>query len=423
MAHLASFLKKRGSVVRGCDTDTDFYTSKLLQDIEVFSFSSYLPISTECVIYSAAYNDKNIRVIEDAKEANLPFFSYPEFLAYLSRKIKTYAITGTHGKSTTTALTSYILSESGFKGASIYGSFITGENSAYYKGDEALVIEGCEYRNHFHLYKLSGIVILNIDFDHPDFFSDIEAVKNSFKQLIRNLEKDAFVLYNSNCENTISVINELKSERIDLDYIPFNEKTLTKLSFDTSKLSSELISDYNAAIMLSEKIYPNISCNLDSFSGLAARREEVSLYNGIVFLDDYAHHPAEIKATINSIRKAYKGKRIVTIFMPHTASRTKALLKDFAKALSLSNCVIVQTTFSSARNDKSSVDYAKKLSRELDKILFRTFSGTLSISSFAKDSEEAVAIASALLQSGDVCITMGAGDNRKLIDQIRDRIL
>ena len=160
---------------------------------------------------------------------------------------------------------------------------------------------------------------------------------------------------------------------------------------------------------------------LSHFPGLTARGEVVLEEGGVTYVDDYAHHPDEMKVCIGNLRKRYPSRRLVVLFMPHTASRTKALMKDFVSVLSRCDAVFIQGVYASSRGDDDQSDESLRLFKALDRQVFRTFYGRLSSVFYRRSDDEAVESLSAFLEPGDVLVTLGAGDNRKLIGGIAQR--
>jgi len=448
LSHLASYLKERGDIVRGCDVKEDFFTSSLLEGIEIDPLDAPLPLSTEVLIYSSAYEKRNIRAINEAKEKRIPAYTYPDYLAYLSREMMSAGVSGTHGKTTVTAMASHLVRAMKLKGGTIYGSFLSGENKAVALGDEFLILEACEYQNHFLSYSLDVLVITNIEFDHPDFFADLDAVKAAFRERVVRMNRGGVVIYHSSLKR---FIENLKSERSDLAYIRYGEGKYFSvvrshlgiclsgldIPFCVKDKNPLILDDYIAsalvvaALMLKQEgkevseeslLLPlrSIMPHISTFPGVTARGEVVLESGNITYIDDYAHHPSEIKVCLSNLRLRYPSSRLVVLFMPHTASRTEALLKEFVSALSAADAVFVESTYASARGDIQSEDPAKVLAKELEKKLLRCFYLRLSTVQYTPSSEEAVLSAAAFLQEGDVCITMGAGDNRSLITRINE---
>ena len=469
MASLAVLLHKTGANVSGCDSPEIFSTDILLAENKIpvisgFSISS-LPASTDIVIHSSAYQ-RTLPILQEAERIGLEIYSYPEFLALLSKENDSYAVAGTHGKTTTTAVASYLLASLGshdFPFYSIYGSNLQGESSLPYQGNDVALFEACEYQDHFLSYSLRGALVTNVDFDHPDYFHDLAHVQESFEKFVVNIRPNGFLICCNDDPGAKKLAQYCRDRRPDLalmtygfnDNGPFwikknhwdGQYTLSCLggrSFSLPPLSGPLLDDYIGgavlalAIMLdrpqvklylddsqiiSEEAIPSVAGmlagRLVSFPGCVGRSEVMLEEDGITYIDDYAHHPMEIQATIDMLHIKYPQRPLTVLFCPHTASRTKALLKDFVIALSLADKVVIQHSYASARNDADlSEDPAILLKKNLSTHIMRTYRCRLQVVGYAPDDETAVSMMSAWLQPGDLCITMGAGNNRLLGSRI-----
>ena len=428
MSHLAYYLKQKGHDVQGSDVIQDFYTSNLLENIPIYKLEEDLP-SYDILIYSPAYKNK----IDNLANA----YSYPEYLALLSKESYTVAISGSHGKSSISAMVTNILKEIKFPSSSIFGSFLQGDELSYINNDKYLILEACEYKDHFMLYDVDILLINNIDFEHVDYFKSLKDVETSFYNRIIKTNPNGFIIYNSDITPSIQ---KAKQVRPDLNYIAYNSAAFYLEEKESTYLINgqyELISNdvpiklaYNylasliiaAILVLKEnniiinndnillKIKDLVSC-INSFKGLAARCEEVKKEDNILYIDDYAHHPSEIIEFSALVKNKYKRKQ-VCLFMPHTASRTKTFLKEFAQALASFDKIIIQNVFASARDDKDEENLSYSLYLELLKLK------PSDNVKFALDDNEAVKTSISMLRENDLCITLGAGNNRKLIDLI-----
>ncbi|MGN0907356.1 MAG: glutamate ligase domain-containing protein [Bullifex sp.] len=448
MSHLYSFLVQSGHTAQGCDIAEDFFTSPLLEDAVIYPLDCHLPEGTDLVVYSSAYEKHPLPSMKEALENGIPCLSYPEALSYLTRQFPSFGVSGTHGKTTVSAVTTHLLESIGFGASSIYGSFLKGRPCAFAGGTDALILEACEYRDHFLMYDLEGLVITNIAFDHPDWFKDIDQVRSAFEKRVLTIKQDGFVICHSSLEK---LIGKWRSVRPDLTFVIYGKGRYSVHShvtggyeadgilFESPDRNAEILSNYMAAMLLAaavmlkcegkplsdSSIHEKLSLiapHVHSYPGRVSRSEYVREEAGITFIDDYAHHPDEIRVCIDNIRKRYPARRIVVLFMPHTASRTQALMKEFVSALSLADAVFLQDIYKSARDDSSSRDLTGELLKGLEKEMFRTLYPRLLHSSRVSSDEEAVTALSSFLLSGDICITMGAGDNRKLIAGIAVRV-
>ncbi len=469
MASLAILLKASGALVSGCDTDEIFATDELLSGHGIAiakGFSpSLLPLDTDMVIHSTAYL-LEMPILAEAHRLGFSLYSYPEFLAYLSTLSDSYAVGGTHGKTSTVALASYLLSTGTLKAFpfySIFGSSVKGLTAPFYQGSESALFEACEYQDHFLSYRLRGALVTNIELDHPDYFASAHQVQQSFETFVDNLAHGGFLICCSDNPGARSLASYARKTRADLtvmtygfdDSGPFRiikssyEETYTLScvggrGFSATAYNKALVGNQVGAVVLSlamildrknPKLYlesgtlitaevvPTLAAMLSeklaSFPGVVGRCDLMRDEGGVLYFDDYAHHPTEIITTLDELRARYPNRPILVVFAPHTASRTKTLFKDFVLALSMADRLVVQSCYSSARADSApGEDMGRVLAQAMGERIMRTRRCRLQASVYAEDQDEAVAIASGWLQPQDLCITMGAGNNRALSERI-----
>jgi UDP-N-acetylmuramate--alanine ligase len=466
MSNLALILKRKGNFVFGIDK-SDYYQSqdKLIQsNIEIFEKFSLSNISYNIdeIIYSTAY--ENHQLVNELKK-KYPLFSYIEYLSKLTAKSASYGVAGTHGKTTTTAATSFALSYKervNFPFFSIFGSSLIGKDDCIYQGEEVFLLEACEYQNHFLNYKLHGALITSIDYDHPDFFKSLTQVKESFYKFATNLKNNGFLILNVDDQNVKSLKYQISNDRKDLNIITygFNDNSLFRIEKDAYSnkykvkiLRDEyfqfkyqdrtLINDIVGAALLSTcmlldrkdvQLYLNnddIICDevfttlfrislkaLENFNNVKGRIELKAVSDNVIYIDDYAHHPKEIYTLVNELRTRYPNNKLFAIFSPHTASRTKALYKDFISVLLLFDKLIITKTFASARMDEDKNNLAKNLVRDLNKKLLTSFKVKLNAALYVEDIKDVASIASSMVEEGDVVISLGASNNDNLYKEI-----
>lgn len=465
MSNLALILKHDGYEVLGLDKSTYFSTEEKLINNNIRYFDNFelsnLTEDIELFIYSTSYENTELVKIAKEKYEN---YSYPEYLGYLSRKSQTYAICGTHGKSSTAALTSYALSKGSRKSFpfySIYGSNIIGESDITYQGSSNLIIEACEYQDHFLLYQLDGLVLTNIEYDHPDYFVDLNQMINSYKNLVNNVKKGGFVIINNDNSNNKKILKYIQINRSDLIIITYGYQKnsvitieesskkgfirvpfLARSEFYIPSFDKALISNYVAASIFSaciildrdspklyldnnsiiyeeviNTLFAQSLTNLEDFIGVSRRLELRGIVKNMLFFDDYAHHPTEIKTVLNELHLRYPSKRIVGIFTPHTASRTKALLDDFCEVLINLDILILTPTFV-ARGDTSNVDYSKLMYRKLSRIINNGNINKLTKLYYIENDEEIITTSLLNISNNDIIITLGAANKTYLVDEI-----
>ncbi|NLE15340.1 MAG: hypothetical protein GX626_05660 [Spirochaetales bacterium] len=461
MASLAVLLARMGCQVRGCDRDEVFFTDALLKQEGLvcdLGFSDdLLTDDISLVIYSSAY-PLQTPILQAAARRELALYSYPAFIAYLTRRQDSYAVAGTHGKSTTCSVASHLLreaSDSAFPFYAVYGSSQAGQEHYPYYGGACALFEACEYQDHFLSYDLRSVLITSIEFDHPDYFHSLKEVKRSFEALVDRLKGGGIFIYCADDEGACELAAYAAVHRPDLTILsygfsakpPFrilqngpDSYTLAVLPqnpFTVQAKARALVCDHIGALVLSlamlldrpkprlyiqdqslitDEILPtlvsNLSHHLGSYTACTGRTEVLLQQDGVVYIDDYAHHPSEIRTSLEELGQRYPRCKILVIFCPHTASRTRAFFEDFARELSKCDALIVQATYASARGDgPSGPDPAEELVRQVSSL-----SRTPCV--FAQEEGVALALASLWLQERWLCITMGAGNNRSLCERI-----
>ena len=451
MANLAVILKKMDKDVTGCDIEEEFITDKLLRNNRIdwsigFNFSN-LPEKTDLIVYSAAHSGTNNPLIIKARKKNINIISQSQLLGELMNQFKTkIAVCGCHGKTTTSSLLVYALNRLKQRPSYLVGvPFFSEHQGGDFQGKKYFVVEADEYGVNppidktpkFHLLNPNYIIATNIDFDHPDVYKDIEETKKAFlkffnvsiNQLInkrlflcaddKNLMKVAKSLPKKNYLTygfDKKADYQINSWKTDEEGSSFSvDKFIYKISLFGEKNISNAVAVISFLLHLGfsqEKIKEAIK----DFVGAERRFEKIYFKNNIYLFDDYAHHPAEITATINAARSRFKNRRIIVIFQPHTYSRTSNLLSDFAESLSLADICLVLPIFASARESAkdskvSSEDIVRLIKDSLNKDCL--YSGSI---------VQLINQLDNILKNGDVVFTMGAGDVYKLAENIKYQI-
>jgi UDP-N-acetylmuramate--L-alanine ligase/UDP-N-acetylenolpyruvoylglucosamine reductase len=440
MANLAVVLKKMGKNVTGCDLKEEFITNKLLKTNEIkwqTGFDSKkLPQNIDLVVYSAAHGGTNNLLIIEAKKRKINLISQAQLLSELMDQFaQRIAVCGCHGKTTTSSLLVYALNKLKEKPSYIVGvPFFTGYQGGDFQGKKYFVVEADEYGVNppqdltpkFHLLNPNYIIATNIDFDHPDVYKNIEETKKAFLKFFNNKK----LILCIDDKNLMEVAENLPRESYltygfdkKADYQISNWKTdeegstfsINNFLYKTLLFGEKNIS--NAAAVVSFLLHLSFSKEkirnaIKDFYGAERRFDKIYFKNNIYLFDDYAHHPTEIAATINAAKSRFKNRRILVIFQPHTYSRTKFLLKEFALSLSLADISLVLPIFASARErakdfNISSKDIVDKIKDSLNKDCLYIGSNTQLINQLNK-----------IVDAGDVIFTMGAGDVYKLKNKL-----
>ena len=342
MSALAQIMKKLGYEVQGSDVEKHFFTQIELDKLGV----KILPFNKDnikeglTIVRGTTFNENNNEEVKKAKELNLKIYDYPEMLGELTKKFETIAICGTHGKTTTTGILSHVLENS------IGCNYLIGDGTGDAKPEnKKFVIEACEYQQHFLNYYPTYTIITNIDLDHVDFYHNIDEIIATFAKFVeqtkkeviacgddknvRKIKSDKIVYYGLNSDNDICATNiKLNADGSIFDVI-INNKLLG--TFSLHIYGNHMIQNVLPIIYLSYEFgltKEQIETLINTFKGVKRRFTETIIGSNIV-IDDYAHHPNEVKAIINSVRQKYPNKKLITVFQPHTFSRTKEFYKDF----------------------------------------------------------------------------------------------
>ena len=386
MTALAEILKARGADVTGSDTMTESFTTDAVLKaarIPVRPFARLnITKKINTVIYSTAYRLNTHPELKEATKKGIFVQSYAEALAELFNSFpQRILVTGTHGKSTTSAMVGYILEQAGYDPTVIIGAEALNwkRNSRAGKSDW-IVAEGDEYQAKILMMRPTLLVLTSIDYDHPDFFKTKKDYEAMFKTMRGRLPASRVVTTNS-----------------------YYGKKLRYLFGSHNQQNAERAARAAATIGVRKSI---IDSSLQSFRGVGRRLEYHSDPKAkTVLLDDYAHHPVEIRAALDAVRKRYPRRRIVVVFQPHTFSRTKTFLNDFAISFTDADAVIILETFSSAREKRGPVG-AKELRDKIARHHPRAF--------YAATHRKAARLALRNLSSPGVFLAMGAGDVNRI---------
>ena len=427
MSGLAEILLKENFTISGSDTKP----SALTEHLESLGATVFYPQKAsniidgiDVVVYTAAIRETNEEYIE-AQKQNLPMLTRAELLGQLMKNYKTpIAISGTHGKTTTTSMLSHILL-AGEKDPTIsVGGILHAIGGNIRVGNsEVFVTEACEYTNSFLQFFPKISIILNVEEDHMDFFKDIHDIRNSFHRFATLLPEDGSLVINRDIDEMETITKNLNckvitySDTQKADYsaanISFDEMgnasfDLIKYGIFVKRIQLSVAGTHNvsnalstiAAADLLEIPLETIQAGLLSFTGTDRRFQYKGERNGFTIIDDYAHHPTEIKATLTSVQN-YPHREVWCIFQPHTYTRTKAFFHEFAEALSLADHVILADIYAARETDTLGMS-SKALAEEIRSLGIDAYY----LSSF----EEIEKFVLEKCIHGDVLITMGAGD-------------
>ena len=427
MSGLAEILMKEGFTVSGSDNKESSLTDHLTDKGAVIFYgqkASNIIDGINVVVYTAAIHEDNEEFME-AKRQGLPMLSRAELLGQLMTNYDTpIAVSGTHGKTTTTSMLSHIFLAGDMDPTISVGGILKAIHGNIRVGSSGLfVTEACEYTNSFLHFFPKISVILNIDADHLDFFKDLDDIRHSFRLFAELLPEDGTLVINGDIENLSYITDGLACRVVtfgreaSLDYsasdIQYDEQgnasfDLIRHGIPSGHVTLSVGGEHNvynalSAIAVADLLgvsAETIQEGLLSFHGTDRLFEYKGEFNGITVIDDYAHHPTEIEATLKSAAH-YPHRELWCIFQPHTYTRTKALFDEFAQALSHTDHLILADIYAARETDTLGIS-SEQLARAAasygcDAIYLPSFD---EIEKYVRDH----------CQSGDLLITMGAGD-------------
>ena len=434
MSALARILVQKGINVSGSDIKESELTKKLEgEGIEVkyTQVAENITPDIDHVVYTAAISKDNPE-FKKAQELNIPLVNRASLLSDIMKGYKySIGVSGTHGKTSTTSMLSHILIEAKKDPTISVGGMLPliGGNLKIGK-EEFFLTEACEYTNSFLELSPNVEVILNIEADHLDFFKDLDDIRKSFKKFIAKLDDNGILVINEKISNKEELLDgfsgKVYSFGLGKGYV--NAKNINydfegKAEFDlyvedkfTGKIKLSVYGEHNilnalAAIatgMALDISLEDIKRGLEGYGGVHRRFEVKGTVKGLTVIDDYAHHPGEIEATIEAAKKL-KYKRLCVVFQPHTYSRTKALLEDFARVLSKADLVVLADIYAAREKDTLGVS-----SKDIETLINKKSQKAYYFPTF----DEIESFVLSKLDKGDICITMGAGDIYKLGEDI-----
>lgn len=345
MSALAIILKQLGHMVSGSDLDKHFFTEVGLieNNIPFYSYDKNNIKEGMTIIKGASIKEDNVELVR-AKELGLEILEYNEMVGKLTHEFKTICIAGCHGKTTTTNMFSLALKTKGI-------SYLIGDGTGYAnKNYEYFALESCEYKRHFLAYQPYYAVITNIDLDHVDYFKDINDVIDAYTSYANKATKKVIAYGDDPYTRTMKVDKPIVFYGLESnnDVVATNVEYYSKgIKFDIEGYGHFNLPLYGKhqlldclaviTVCMEEGIPANeVLTNLKEFKGAKRRFTETIVGNNII-IDDYAHHPNEVKATIEAIRQKYEDKRLVIIFQPHTFSRTKEFADDLIKVFNMAD--------------------------------------------------------------------------------------
>ncbi|MGT2771660.1 UDP-N-acetylmuramate--L-alanine ligase [Streptococcus marimammalium] len=381
MSALALMLHQMGKKVQGSDVEKYYFTQRDLEQAEITIFpfdEKNITDDIEIIAGNAFHENNNVEIAKAIKEG-YSFKRYHEFLGDLMNQFTSLGVAGAHGKTSTTGLLSHVLKNI------TDTSYLIGDGTGRgLKDSQYFVFESDEYERHFMPYHPEYTIITNIDFDHPDYFTSIDDVFNAFNDYAKQVKKGLF-LYGEDIYLKKITANapiyyygfEKNNDFIAYDLIRETKGSHFKVRYHEKELGDFYLPAFglhnilNATAVIANLYIAGfeikqIKQHLQTFTGVKRRFTE-KIIDGVVIIDDFAHHPTEIRATIDAARQKYPTKEIVAVFQPHTFTRTIALLDEFAESLNEADSVYLAKIYGSARETDNGEVKIEDLADKIEK--------------------------------------------------------
>ena len=426
MSALAEICLNKGYNVSGSDIGKSAMTEKLqAQGVKIYIGQKKENIvdGLDMVVYTAAIHPDNEELMA-AKNKNILTINRAAFLGQIMREYKnSIAVSGTHGKTTTTSMLSTIFGSTNLDPTILVGGNLKSIGGNVKIGNsQNFITEACEYTDSFLNFNPKIAIVLNIEEDHLDYFSGIEEIKASFNKFGKLLPKDGHFIINGDSPNTDGILHDVKASVIKYGKESSNDVIISNIhfndngygSFDLSYFGKDLgnfqlsvpgvHNIYNATSAIIVSLVSGISvedirASIIKYTGVGRRFEIKGTYNDALIVDDYAHHPTELKATLAASKKLKKST-LWCVFQPHTYSRTKSLLNEFGEAFYSADKVIITDIYAAREDDPGDIH-----SKDLVEKLYHNNVDVTYISKF----EDIVKYLKENIQPNDLLITAGAG--------------
>ena len=422
MSALAEVMIHEGIKVSGSDRSNSHIVKKLEKMGAVINIGhegKNVGSDIDLVVYTSAISNDNPELLK-AQELKLNIMDRAEFLGLIMKKYNNaICVSGTHGKTTTTGMLSSIFMETEMNPTIFLGGEMDSMGGNLMHGSYDLMLtEACEYKRNFLKFNPTVELILNIEEDHLDYYRDLEDIEDAFLEYAKKLPATGHLIVNVHNKD---LFKDVKCNVVTFgadnsaDFYPSDVKLIPSPSFSLMK-DSEKIVDINLNVLGEHNILNSLAAaatcislgidketikkGLSDFKGTHRRYEYKGTYNGASIIDDYAHHPSEMKATLKTAR-AYTTGKIITVFQPHTYTRTKKLLKEFAEALTHTDEAILLDIYA-AREKNTGEIHSKDIISKMN-LLSKD-------AHYAKSFQEAADIIKSMAKEGDTIITMGAGN-------------
>jgi len=455
---LAELIHDAGMFVSGSDIPEVFYTDAILKKLKIPFYVEFDPVhitkKIDMIIYSAAYSADSNPELARAQELGIPMLKYTDALGAWSSQFDSTGICGVHGKTTTTAICGVLMKAARLPSQVLVGSAVIDfdERSTITLGDKYFIAETCEYRRHFLSFHPQRIILTSVECDHQDYFPTYESIRGAFVEYCRLLPDDGQLIYCADDPGAGEVAGIIAKEKRDVELIPYgftapgnfkiisynvqNERAVFSVAGFPGEIKMRIPGRHealNAAASialvyslvkkegrtLDDNTIKSVKDALENFKSTKRRSEIIGEAKGIIFMDDYGHHPTAIKTTLEGIKSFYPSRRLVVSFMSHTYTRTSALLEEFSHCFNDADILFLHKIYASAReNYKGGVN---------GRVLFEKTAAVRGNITNSKNKKETFYIDEVdgafsslceILKSGDIFITLGAGNNWPLGEKL-----
>jgi UDP-N-acetylmuramate--alanine ligase len=404
MSGLARILQANGKVVRGSDSEDSPIITKLREEgfeISIPQKKENLGSDVEVVIHTLAVDEKNEEIVE-AKKRGLKILTYPQALGEITKEKKVIAISGAHGKTTTTSLIISACLSANLDVSCLVGTNlkILEDKNARVGESEWFIIEACEYKRAFLNLNPHILVITNIEKEHLDYFHDLEDYKNTFLEFAKKLPSEG-VLVASSHEANLDKIIQASPNFFDASKVLDNFEM--KLIGEFNRRNAKLAFVVGELLSLEAKVKEGI----ENFEGGERRMEFKGELQEALIYDDYAHHPTEIQATLQGVRERFPNKRIITIYQQHQLHRASHMLRELGVSFFDSDVVVIPNIYEvrDEKNSKQKIS-GEDLAKEIQKYNEEVY--------YTHDFEKTITWIKKNAKKDDLIIVMGAGDVFKI---------
>jgi len=448
---LAELVYNSGVKVSGSDISEKFYTDEILQDLKIPYYeefdAAHIGKDIDMVIYSAAYGADTNPELKRAQELEIPMVKYTDALGAWSAKFDSTGICGVHGKTTTTAICGIMMKAARLPAQVLVGSAVIdfGGRSTISLGDKYFIAETCEYRKHFLSFHPRRIILTAVESDHQDFFPTYESIRDAFVEYCRLLPEGGQLIYCADDRGASEVANIIKNDNRGIELVQYgfaaegdfkinsykveNEKGVFSVAGFPDEFKIRIPGKHQAlnvaaGLALASSLAKNdgavnggglnqnqlesIKNALINFKSTKRRSEIVGETGGIIFMDDYGHHPTAIKTTLFGIKSFYPNRRLIVSFMSHTYTRTSALLDEFSACFNDADILYLHKIYASARENYKGGVNGRTLYEKTSAV--RTAAGK-GQTFYVDEIDDAFNPLCETLKSGDIFITLGAGNN------------